>query len=184
MPRNINSTTIAALQSDAFNLASLVQIDFPVPIQITDWGRSISALSTTFVSSAHLLEVGQSAENSEPSVNSMNIVLSGVEQTYVAIFLNDNYIDVRARIWRAVLDSADAIVGAPFIVFDGRITGFAIDDSDESSTVTVEIATHWKDFELSKGRSTNRNSQQYYFPGDKGMDFAGVTVKNLKWGKA
>lgn len=184
MPRGINAATITALKTNSFNLASLVQIDFPSPIRITDWARPIPALSTTFLSSGNLLEIGQSSESAEPSVNSTNIILSGVDQIYIAAFLTNNYMDVRARIWRAVMTTSDAIVGDPFLVFDGRITGFAIDDSDENSVVTVEIATHWKDFELSKGRRTTRNSQQYYFPADKGLDYAGVTVKNLKWGKA
>ena len=91
--------------------------------------------------------------------------------------------DVRARIWKAVLDSSDAIVGAPFLVFDGRISSYSISDNTGTSEISIEMSSHWKDFELSKGRRTNRNSQQYYFPADKGLDFSGVIVRNLMWGK-
>ena len=183
MTRAINASTITALQSDAFNMAHLIQLDFSAVIRLTDWGRNISALSNTFLSSPHLVGIGDSSESSDIRVNSIDLVMSGVEQTFIALFLTNNYMDVRARIYKAVLDSADAIVGDPFLVFDGRISSYSISDDSGTSEISIEMSSHWKDFELSKGRRTNRNSQQYYFPTDKGLDFSGVIVKNLKWGK-
>jgi hypothetical protein len=183
MTRSINASTITALQSDAFNMAHLIQLDFTTAVKLTDWGRNIAALSTTFLSSAHLVGIGDSSESTDIRVNSIDLVLSGVEQTFIALFLTNNYMDVRSRIWKAVLDSSDAIVGDPFLVFDGRISSYSISDDSGTSEISIEMSSHWKDFELSKGRRTNRNSQQYYFPTDKGLDFSGVIVKNLKWGK-
>ena len=183
MTRAINSTTITALQSDSFNMAHLIQLDFSPAVRLTDWGRNIPALSNTFLSSPHLVGIGDSSESTDIRANSIDLVMSGVEQTFVALFLTNNYMDVRARIWKAVLDSSDAIVGAPFIVFDGRISSYSISDDSGTSEISIEMSSHWKDFELSKGRKTNRNSQQYYFPGDKGFDFSGVVVKDLKWGR-
>lgn len=183
MSRGINATTIAALQTDAFNMCHLIQFDFTSVVRITDWNRDVVALGNTFTSSAHLLEIGQSAESSEPRINSMDITLSAVSQEYVAIFLTNDYTDVRARVWKAVLGANDAIVGDPFIIFDGRVANFSMADDGTDSRISIEVSSHWKDFELRKGRRTNRNSQQSYFPADKGMDFAGTVVKNLKWGR-
>ncbi len=183
MARGINAATISALQTDAFNMCHLIQFDFSSPIRITDWSRNIAALSNTFLTSSHVLEIGESSETAEIRINSMQITLSGVSQEYISIFLSNNYMDVRARVWKAVIGAADAIVGDPFIVFDGRISGFGIEDSEQDSRVEIEISSHWKDFELRKGRRTNRNSQQYYFAGDLGMDYAGAVVQDLKWGR-
>ena len=183
MTRAIDAATITALQSDAFNMAHLIQLDFSAVVRLTDWGRNIPALSSTFLSSPHLVGIGDSSESTDIRINSIDLVLSGVEQTFIALFLNNNYMDVRARIWKAVLDSSDAIVGAPFLVFDGRISSYSISDNTGTSEISIEMSSHWKDFELSKGRRTNRNSQQYYFPTDKGLVFSGVIVRNLMWGK-
>jgi len=49
--------------------------------------------------------------------------------------------------------------------------------------LTVEIASHWKDFEKENGRRTNHNTQQLYFDGDLGFEFAAKTIKDLKWGR-
>jgi hypothetical protein len=183
MTRSIDAATITALASDAFSVCHLIQLDFSTVIRITDWNRNVSALSNTFLTSAHLLEIGESAESTDPRINSLQLTMSGVEQSYVALFLGQSYIDVRGRIWKAVLGADDAIVGAPFVVFDGRIASYNITDGDTDSTVAIELSSHWKDFELRKGRRTNRGSQQHYFPSDTGMDYSGVVVKDLKWGK-
>ena len=183
MTRQIDAATITALASDNLNMATLVQLDFDTPIKVTNWARSVSVLGTTFVSSADLLEIDQVSESSELQVNSLNITFSGVDQNAVSLFLTNNYIDVRTRIWTAVLDNSDSAIGQPILLFDGRITGFGITDSRDSSTVTVEVASHWKDFDKTNGRKTNSNTQQLHFAGDKGFDFAAESVKDIKWGK-
>ena len=99
------------------------------------------------------------------------------------MFLAGDYIGVRARVWKAVMDNTDTIIGSPILIFDGRINGYAIGDTEDESTVQVDVSSHWKDFELTNGRKTNSNTQQLYFSGDKGFDFAPETAKDLKWGK-
>ena len=47
----------------------------------------------------------------------------------------------------------------------------------------MSIASHWADFSKVEGRKTNTGSQQIFFPTDKGMEFAGLTVQDILWGK-
>jgi len=183
MTRIINSATLSALESDNFNIATLVQINFSSVIRITDWGRSVTALSNTWASSANFIGVGDVTESQELRVNDLSLTLSGVDQTYVAIFLSNNYIDVPINIYRAILNDSDAVIGAPILIFDGIMTGYAIEDTENESKVTVDMASHWKDFEKENGRRTNHNSQQLYFAGDKGFEFAPKSIKDLKWGR-
>jgi hypothetical protein len=183
MTRTIDAATITAIGEDNFNLATLIQFDFDSVIRLTDWDRNLSALSTNWVSSPHFMGVSDVSETSDLRVNSLSITLSGVEQTYIAIFLGDDYIDVPAKIYRAVIDSSDDVVGAPILIFDGLIVGYSIDDTEDESKLTVEIASHWKDFEKENGRRTNHNTQQLYFNGDLGFEFAAKTIKDLKWGR-
>ena len=183
MTRQIDAATITALASDNLNMATLVQLDFDTPIKVTNWARNVSALSTTFLSSSDLLEIDQVSESSELQINSLNLTFSGVSQTFVSLFLTNDYIDVRTRIWTGVLDNSDGVIGEPILIFDGRITGYGISDTQDSSSVEVEVASHWKDFDKTNGRKTNSNTQQLYFAGDKGFDFAAESAKDLKWGK-
>lgn len=180
MTRSVDSSTIAALGQDSFRLAQFIQIDFDPIIRITDWSRDITALSSTFISSPHFLDFSQVTETSELGINSATLTLSAVEQSYVALMLNNDYIDIRCRAWRAVLDLSDSVIGAPILIFDGRITGYQISED----RIEIEIASHWKDFEYTSGRITNHNSQQRYFSGDLGFEFAANMVKDLKWGRS
>jgi len=183
MTRSIDSATIAELAKDDFNLATLIRFDFSSVLYLTDWDRDISALSATWVSSPHFLGVGDVKETSDLRINTIDVTLSGVEQSYVSLFLSQDYIDVPARIYRAVLNDTDAVIGSPILIFNGVITSYSIQDSKSESTVTVQIASHWKDFEKQNGRKTNDNSQKIYFPSDDGFEFAAKTIKDLKWGR-
>ena len=184
MSRTIYTSTIAALASDSFNFATLIKFEFDTPIYLTDWYQDVSALSATWASSSHFLGVSNSTESSDLRVNGLSVTLSGVEQSYISIFLSQDYLDVPAKVYRAVFDDSNAIVGAPILVFDGLITGFNIEDNKTESKINVDLASHWKDFEKLNGRKTNYNSQQLHFPQDEGFEFAAKTIKDLKWGRA
>lgn len=183
MSRGINALTKAELLKDSFRLASLIQFDFSTVIKITDYGATIThATHGTFTPSSHVIEVGETAETSGLKVNSFNLVFSSVDQAFSNLFLYDDYMGVQVKIWRATLDASDNIVGDPWYFFVGRITGFTISDSD-SSRLTIELASHWKDFQKVNGRRTNTESQARYFPNDTGFRFAPVATDNVKWGK-
>jgi len=83
----------------------------------------------------------------------------------------------------AFLDVNDAIVGEPVTLFDGLVSSFAINETANTSSVDISVASHWADFERKAGRLTNNHSQQYIFSGDVGMEFAASTVSDLRWGK-
>ena len=49
MTRTVDAATITALQSDSFNFATLIKIDFSTVLRITDWDRDITALSAAAI---------------------------------------------------------------------------------------------------------------------------------------
>lgn len=182
MPR-LNSATKTALNSDQFRLATLITYNFPTPIYNTDYGVNITYNSNTFTPSSHLLSVDDATETAGVKVNSMNISVSSVEQSFMSLFLTSDYINKQVLIQRVVLDDNDNIIGEPINFFDGRIIGFEASDNDSSSEISIEIASHWSDFDKIQTRRTNTNSQAFYFPDDRGFAFASSTITSLKWGK-
>lgn len=184
MPRTVNAATKTALEGDSLQLAHLVQFDFSSTLRFTDNYRRVLWGSLEYLPAGHLLSFGSSQETQDLRVGSVNITLSGVEQSYVSIFLNQQYINRRARIWLAFLDASNDIIGDPIPTFDGEVVGYSIQDSDESSIISVDVASHWADFERKNARYTNNNSQQFYFPNDTGMRFSAESIKDIKWGKA
>jgi len=183
MTRSIDAATVTALAGDSIRMATLIHFAFPVPLRYTSWARNVTALSETWASSGHYLDISDVVETAELRVNSLTITLSGVEQSFISLLLNNNYHHIRALVYKAVIDSSDVVIGAPILIFDGPIESFSMDDSDDSSEVQITVASHWTNFEAINGRKTNSNSQQIHFPGDLGFEFSASTVKDIKWGK-
>jgi len=184
MPRSVNASTLTALQQDSVRLAHLVRIGFDTELFLTDYAHQVSYLTNRYLPASHLLSLDDSQETQDLRVGSMTINISGVDQSYISIFLNQQYVNRRVRIWLAILDANAQIVGDPIKTFDGEITGYSLQESRDSSVINMNAASHWADFERKNGRFTNQNSQQYYFPSDTGMRFAAESIKDIKWGKA
>lgn len=182
MPRGINSSLITELAKDSFNLATLLSIDVGSGVYLTDYAHDITYSGDTYTASDHLISVGSPKESRDLRVNTVNIGLSGVEQTYISLFLQNEFINRQVLIYKAAI-SAGSIVGAPMTLFDGRLTRFEVRESGSNSEVIIEVASHWADFEKTNGRLTNNNSQQFYFSGDLGFQYAANTVRDLKWGR-
>jgi hypothetical protein len=184
MSRGIHSDVITELAKDAFNMAHLVSIDFSTTLYLTDFAYDIVYSGNNYNSSAHLLSMTDVNETPDVQVGTFTINLSGVEQSFISILLGENHIDKEVIISRVILNSSGAIIGTPIPLYNGRIDGFSIKDDNKTSQINLSTASHWSDFEKESGRRTNHNSQQIYFAGDKGFEFASSAVKDIKWGRA
>jgi len=185
MSRGIPQSVKNAFQDDGFYLATLIEMyRAGTRIAITDHQTPLTYASQQYAPSEYILEVGSTSESQELRINDMTLTLSGVGQDYIASFLNNsNFSADIVRIYRAVLNpDTDQVIGA-FVAFDGRISEYAISESESDSTVELTIASHWADFEKYNGRKTNQNSQQIHFPNDLGFQYASKIVKDLRWGR-
>lgn len=183
MPRNVSAAMKTALASDGFRMAHLVYLSISSGIRATDCPSAIVYDSNTYNPSVYLLEVGSPSESRDLRVNQLGLQFSGVGQSYQSIFLNNDWLNRQGKVWKAVIDDTGAIVGDPLVVFDGQITNWQFQESGGSSKVTVSLSSHWADFQKKQGRLTNNNSQQFYFSGDVGFEYASHTVKDIRWGR-
>ena len=179
--RGLDGSTIAALDNPVLNWAQLVKLDFASPIYLTTYGHDVTASGQVWSASGHILKIADVRESADIKVGSTSLELSGVEQTFISLFLNNNYIDVGYSNFTALLDSEGQVIGTPIEVFSGVISGATIEDSGTTSKVKVEIASHWADFEKKSGRKSNSGSQKIYFPSDLAFDFN--FPRDIKWGK-
>ena len=183
MSRGIHADVVTELAKDSFNMAHLVTIDFSTTVNLTDYRHDLVENSVTYSASSYLLGMGGVSESTEAQVGSINIQLSGVGSAYVAILLSENYIDRKVSIKRVLLDDSGVIIGDSFLIYEGRIDGYSIEDTESDSVVVLAVASHWADFSRVNGRRTNDNSQQAAFNGDLGMEFASEIIKDIKWGR-
>jgi hypothetical protein len=89
-----------------------------------------------------------------------------------------------ANLYRGFLDDTGTLIADPFLLFEGRIANFSLEENATTSSINIIIASHWADFEKVQGRRTSENSQKLLFSTDKGMEFASQTSQKIKWGVA
>ena len=184
MSRSLNASVIAEIAKDSVSMCHLIYMGLSTAQYLTDAAFDVDYSSNTYTSSSYFMNFDTVEESSDVRVGSLNIDISSVSQAFTSIFLTYPYIGKQVIIRRAFLDSSGSIIGEPVIIYDGRIDGFDLNETETDSLISVSVASHWSDFEKKSGRYTNTNSQELFFTGDKGFEFAANTVKDLKWGRA
>jgi len=188
MTRSLTSAVKTELATNNIKPVHLVTIGFATPVNITDNGfdltSSVSGGSVTYTSSSFLLSTPKFTEETDLTKTSLQIALSGADQTFISTVLNENVVNDTVTIYRGLLDSSNALIADPFLLYKGSIDTFNIEESEKESIVNLSVVSHWADFEKTSGRKTNNNSQQRFFSTDVGMDFSSQTVLDLKWGRA
>ena len=187
MARGLSSSVKTELATGVIDPVLLVEIEFGTPVYLTnapfDITSSVSGSSRTYITNGHLKNISGVNETNKPTKNSLQITLSGVDQTYVSIALSENIINAEVYIYRGFLDANNALIADPFLLFFGTIDEYRITDNTNTANLVLNITSHWGNFQKTSGRVTTDNSQQRFFSGDKGLEFAALTVRDIKWGR-
>ncbi len=187
MARGLTSSVKTELATGNIDPVLLVELGFSTPVYLTnasfDITSSVSGSSRTYLSNGHLKGITGVSETNAPSKNSLVVSLSGVDQTYISIALNENIINDNVFIYRGFLDSNLAVISDPFLLFYGTIDEYKITDTTQTAKLNLTVTSHWGNFSKTSGRTTSDNSQQRFFSGDKGMEFSALTVRDIRWGR-
>lgn len=188
MTRNLTTAIKNELATNNINPVHLITINFSTPVNITDASfsitSSVSGSSVTYNASDFILGMSNFTEETDITKTSLTLSLSGADQTFISTCLNENVVNDAVSIYRGFLDSSNALVADPFLLYDGQIDSFSISERQKESVLNLSIVSHWADFEKTSGRKTNNTSQQRFFDADVGMDFSSETVLDVKWGRA
>lgn len=152
---------------------------------LTDGYRPITWNGNTYDALGHFLQFDRIEETAQLQVNDSTISLCAVDRAYLAAFLTENYINRRARIYLALLDSSSQLVVDPVLMLDGRLDNpTCADDPDAgTSTLSVKVINQWSDYERITGRRTANALQQYWFPGDLGFNNVADASNTILWGR-
>lgn len=189
MSRTLHADVVSAIASGSYRYAHLVEIQWDSSNggtdYLTDAQFDIVDNSQTYTASAFLLSSTTVEESTKISTNSIQISISGVNQTYISalLALNYKYIDRKVVISRVILGDTNLVVGESVIVFSGRISSFKINETLESSIVTLTVANHWEDFGRVNGRKSNPTHQSKVDPEDEIFEFcSGLKAEQITWG--
>ena len=191
MSRTLPSGALTILQSRAFITCELLEFELATPLYLTTAQFDIAASTDTSGGTQNYLAQGNFMaytgvrETDEMRVNNINITFSGATNTYINIALNDNYLHRAFRIYKIFMNNTDMnTLTDPVLIYDGKITGASVEESNTESVVTFTTANEFADFRRIAGRKTNQGSQTRFFPGDKGMDLSTSAIADIRWGRS
>jgi len=187
MTRNLTSAVKTELATNDIRPVHLITIGFGTPVNITDCSfpltSSVSGSSVTYSASDFILGISNINEQTDVGKSSITLSLSGADQTFISLVLNENVVNDNVDIFRGFLNDSNSLIADPFLIYKGKIDTFTIQEKDNESIVNLSIVSHWADFDKKNGRKTNNTSQQRFFSTDVGMDFSSQTVLDIKWGR-
>ena len=182
MPRSLSSALQTQVSSEATKTAFLVELNLSSTIRLTDWYSNVTYDSNTYEAGGSFLTVNTTTETGQLQVNEINLGFSNITDQVRSLVQDGSFTNKTVDIYIAYFDSNETIIGA-INYFTGQIRNVAIAESIDNSTLNMTVASHWANWNLTKGRHFSDESQQSFSTGDKGMEFATQVKKDVRWGR-
>src|SRR6056300_2112111 len=151
MTRSLTTAIKNALATNDIRPVHLLTIGFSTPVNFTDCSfsltSSVSGSSVTYNPSDFVIGVSDFSEEIDVTKSSLTISLSGADQTFISTVLNENITNDEVTIYRGLLDTNNSLIADPFLLYQGNIENFAVQESTKNSAVNLTVVSHWADFE-------------------------------------
>ena len=181
MPRSLSSALQTQVSSTATKTAFLVELNLSSTIRLTDWYSNVTYDSNSYEAGGSFLTVDSTTETGQLQVDEINIGFSNITDQVRSLVQDGAFTDKTVEIYIAYFNEDETIVGA-INYFTGQIRNVAIQENINDSTLSMTVASHWANWNLTKGRHFSDESQQSFSTGDKGMEFATQTKSDVRWG--
>jgi len=181
MPRSLSTALQNQVSASATKTAFLVELDLSSTVRLTDYYTNVVFDSNTYEAGGSFLTVDATAETGQLQVDEVNIAFSNITDQVRSLVQSGAFTDKEVEIHLAYFDTNESIVGA-INYFTGNIRNVSIKENIDDSTLTLVVASHWSNWNLTKGRHFSDESQQAFSSGDKGMEFATQVKEDVRWG--
>ena len=155
----------------------------PYDLQLTHNG----VYPVTFKAAGGLLSISEYVDNAVFSIDKLNIGIAGIvpldpsEPSAMIQAQTLEYIDKPVTIYRAFM--YEERPEHQTTLFKGYIDTMNVSQASEGDTtqVSIDISSHWTNFDRVSSRYTNTTSQTEYFPGDLGFQYSVDIQKEVTW---
>ena len=166
MPRSLSTALQTQVSSTATKTAFLVELNLSSTIRLTDWYSNITYDSNSYEAGGSFLTVDSVTETGQLQVDEINLGFSNITDQVRSLVQTGAFTDKEVEIHLAYFDSSDALVGA-INYFTGQIRNVSIQEDIDNSILNMTVASHWANWNLTKGRHFSDESQQSVSTGDK-----------------
>ena len=190
-------TTIAALNSSSVNFAEFVKLTLPSQtLTFCNAASAITVNGTSFTGLGSLLAISEIQRNIKSNSADLQISLTGIDPSNVALVLGSEIKGSTIEIWRGFLNSNNQIITTPtqqfFKRYQGIINNIAINE-DFNEQIRSRVATCVVTSSSMRavldarvaGLKTNKQSWQEFYPNDTSMNRVSVIASTyFDFGKA
>ena len=181
MPRSLSTALQTQVSSTATKTAFLVELGLSTTIRLTDWYSNVTYDSNAYEAGGSFLSVDSITETGQLQVDEINLGFSNVTDQVRSLVQDGAFTDKTVEIYIAYFDASETIVGA-INYFTGQIRNVSIAESGTDSVLSMTVASHWANWNLTKGRHYSDESQQSFSTGDRGFEFATQVKSDVRWG--
>ena len=181
MPRSLSTDLQTQVSSTATKTAFLVELNLSSIIRLTDWYTNVTYDSNSYEAGGSFLTVDSTIETGQLQVNEINLGFSNITDQVRSLVQDGEFTDKIVDIYLAYFNADETIVGA-INFFTGQIRNISINETIDNSVLNMTVASHWANWNLTKGRHFSDESQQSFSTNDRGMEFATQTKEDVRWG--
>ncbi|ELR66065.1 hypothetical protein C942_00507 [Photobacterium marinum] len=111
----------------------------------------------------------------------MTIKLVGIDPVYQREIQNENYLNQPVKVYLVSVN--EGVVTSDEIIHSGYLDQpvFTKDPDKGMLTITCKTVNEFKRLDQTNGTRTANSVQQFWFPNDKGMEYAGKKRYVGKW---
>lgn len=152
---------------------------------MTDGGIPVSFMGYQYEPDLYLAEdgIGDVEDTLEITTGDWQVTLniSDEDDPVLQAFYADKYLNQTVTYYRQYIwdDGTEEF----HKIFEGRMIEYEATDAEGGYTIDVTASANIINWQQKRNRSTNSNSQNLLYPSDKGLDFAGTEISDIKWGK-
>lgn len=184
MPRNLSPAVQAAIAAPQKRMAWLVEIVFATET-VWLWG-GIGPLSApgpawdsgatfpygkVFTGLGWLGQISELPQNTETTAQNMVLQLAGIAAELIGDVINAVRLSGAVTLWLAFFDQNNTLLPDPLQMWQGATDVPTMDDSVETSTVSITVENALLALNLASNRRFTSLDQQLDFPGDTGFDY-------------
>ena len=178
MSRTVAASIITAMAQGTFVPLLLVEFEFDSgDLNIWNGIGELTVSSTTYTGAGDLLSISQAEETSQVISRGMDIILSGIPSSLVALAIAEPFQGRSCVVKIGFEGSEDTAV-----LFSGLLDQMNIDESSSTSVITVNVENELAALDRIVPRLYSDHSHQSRFPGDKAFEFVTAVDKVVNWG--
>ena len=189
MSRTLTNGMTAVTTADVVRPAYFVRMVFdsgesPNVLNIWNGVGDLAFGGNTYTGTGDLLSISQITETSDISATGINVSLTGVKTSFIAIAKDHEYQGRPLTVSLGAFDASGDLIADPVIVFSGFMDTMTISESGANSTISIAVENKLIAFERTKVRRYTAEDQKIDHPTDKGFEFVTAIVqKEIIWGR-